>query len=76
MSHIYLQGQHFGRYRLKHVGVDAEASFPMHDAYKSLFYIYHYSLNKLEENKITETRPLSPLSKIINFIYDLKREKK
>jgi len=76
MSHIYLQGQHFGRYGLEYAGINAEASFPMHDAYKLLFFTYYYSLNKLEENKIVEKRSLSSLSEIVNEIYEFFKEGK
>lgn len=43
MSHIYLQGQHFGKYEFESLGINAESSFPMYDAYKILLFTYENS---------------------------------
>lgn len=40
MSHVYIQGQHFGRFDLEYAGINPDSSFPMHDAYKLLLFSY------------------------------------
>jgi hypothetical protein len=75
-SHIYLQGQHFGKYELEHVSVYPEESFPMHDAYKVLLSSYYYSLNQIKNNTIVQQRTLSPISQVVNNIYSFFKEGK
>lgn len=57
LSHIYLQGQHFGKFGFEFLNLDPESSFPMYDAYKVLLSSYWYSLSNMKNtssNAITE----------------------
>lgn len=64
MSHIYLQGQHFGRYGTEFAGVDANSSFPMFDAYKLLLF------SALEAGSNSEVKDVA--SKIYAFFNENK----
>lgn len=75
MSHIYLQGQHFGKYDVEFAGVDAESSFPMHDAYKILLFTYASSLQRKKDNKY-EVRISSGFSNVASNIYQFFNEGK
>ena len=76
MSHIYLQGQHFGKYNLEYAGVDAESSFPMHDAYKILLFTYASSLQRNSPGNRPERRTSSGFSNVANGIYQFFNENK
>jgi hypothetical protein len=69
MSHIYLQGQHFGNYGLEPYGVDPEGSFPIHDAYKILLSTYYHSLTRSEKGHILSEMDQSGISSIVDMIY-------
>lgn len=75
MSHIYLQGQHFGKYDLEFAGVNAESSFPMHDAYKILLFTYASSLQRKKDDK-DEVRSSSGFSNVAGNIYQFFNEGK
>lgn len=49
-SHVKLQGINFGKYGLEEYGVDAEKSYPMHDAYKLLLNSYLSAINNKNRN--------------------------
>lgn len=75
MSHIYLQGQHFGKYYIEHAGVDPESSFPMHDAYKILLFTYTSSLQISNNDRRNETRYSSGIANIASGIYEFFNER-
>jgi len=74
MSHVLLQGQHFGKYGLDTYNVFAEESFPMHDAYKLLLFTYAASLNKSQNGVVVNTRPRSSITSVANTIFDFFNE--
>jgi hypothetical protein len=61
LSHIYLQGQHFGKFGYEYYNLDPESSFPMYDAYKILLSSYWNSL------KNTSTGITDIVRKIYSF---------
>lgn len=76
VSHIYLQGQHFGIYGLESSGIDPESSFPMHDAYKLLLFCYYDSAYQIENDSILSIKSSNQLTLLINGIYDFFKENK
>ena len=74
LSHIYLQGQHFGKYGFEHVNIDPESSFPMYDAYKILLSSYFSYLSNIRYGKpyIRD----SGLTDTVRQLYDFFGERK
>ncbi|CAH6418460.1 Protein kinase [uncultured virus] len=69
-SHVYLQGQHLGKYGFSNVGIYPESSFPMYDAYKLLLGTYWYALNTGPNTGIIGKEGItSVLTPVVNKIY-------
>jgi hypothetical protein len=69
MSHVQIEGQHFGTFGLEHFEVFPDKSFPMQDAYKLLMFTYSNHLYPSSENRFTLRTDPNLLLPVVEIIY-------